>query len=136
MGKPAAPWSAERHFEGSVSSVAGARSFVTHSFSDAPPAVLEDALLIVSELAANAVAHARSAFTIRLAHAASSLRIEVRDHGGGVPTLRSPQPDETFGRGLSIVDKLARGWGFDPQPGGGKTVWVDIAFAAARRSGR
>lgn len=42
------------------------------------------------------------------------------------PELRSPGPDDTTGRGLLIVDRLASEWGtFEVAPGH-KAVWFSV----------
>jgi len=85
----------------------------------------DDAALVVTELAANAIVHAKSGFTVILSARGSSLRIAVRD--------ACPLPDE--GRaalmpiplhGLGAVDALARDWGVESLGKAGKTVWVDL----------
>lgn len=51
----------EHHFAGSASPVCDARAFVSETLSGAPQGMVDDAVLIVSELAANAVTHGQSA---------------------------------------------------------------------------
>ncbi|MBA2609093.1 MAG: ATP-binding protein [Actinobacteria bacterium] len=125
---------AEHHFAGSASSVRAARAFITEKLANTPKSAVEDAVLIASELAANAVTHANSAFTICVEETTSHVRIEVRDRGEGAPTLRRPRPEEAYGRGLRIVSELARSWGVDEHPEGGKTVWADIALPNTGRA--
>ena len=69
----------------------------------------------------------------RLRH---TVRIEVTDAGGGKPTMRSPGPQDPFGRGLRIVDMLSDSWGVDYDPPRGKTVWFTLKLPqpSARRS--
>ncbi|MFE6946588.1 ATP-binding protein [Streptomyces chartreusis] len=66
------------------------------------------AVLIVSELATNAVQHGRSDLTVALTLAGDTLRIDVTDHGEPVPR---PAPlaaaADEHGRGLDIVSCLA-----------------------------
>ena len=66
--------------------------------------------LIVSELAANCVLHAQSAFTVSIERSASAINIEVVDHGDGHPVMRWPSDLEPNGRGLQIVNSLADAW--------------------------
>ncbi|WP_108990052.1 ATP-binding protein [Streptomyces coelicoflavus] len=66
----------------------------------------EAAVLIVSELATNAVRHGRSDLTVALALAGDTLRIDVTDHGAPSAPPRPPAPGEC-GRGLDIVGCLA-----------------------------
>ena len=87
--------------------------------------LLDDALLVASELAANAVTHADSACRIRLSVNAATLRIDVIDTGAGTP---EPQPTswmEEHGRGLHLVDALTTAWGLEVVPEG-KVVWAEL----------
>jgi len=81
-----------------------------------------DVALVVTELAANAIVHARSAFTVILSVHDDVLRISVRDavplDGGG---LRAAPL-----HGLAVVDALASRWGVESLGNAGKTVWVDL----------
>ena len=90
--------------------------------------VLDDVLLVVSELAANALTHADSALELRLSHSSNVLRIEVTDGGAGTP---EPQPEsftEEHGRGLHLVDHLTTAWGMrETTSGTGKMVWAELS---------
>ena len=81
-----------------------------------------DVALVVTELAANAIVHARSAFTVILSVHGDVLRISVRDtvplDGAG---LRAAPL-----HGLAVVDALASRWGVESLGNAGKTVWVDL----------
>lgn len=84
-----------------------ARRFLAGILGDQPGA--GDALLCLSELAANAIRHSRSArpggqFTVRVSRLPGRLRVEVTDEGGPW----SPRPaGDGCGRGLVIVRALA-----------------------------
>lgn len=91
------------------------------------PALIDAAVLVVSELAGNAVEHAGTGFELRLeVRGDTSLRIEVLDHGPGSPDPREPDLDSERGRGLHLVASLAVSWGVEPVPGEGKIVWADL----------
>ena len=82
----------------------------------------EDAVLVVSELAANAVLHARAGtFTVRAERHDTWVHVEVQDAGGAWGT---PEPD---GRphGLDLVALLARTWGTRLSPAG-RVVWARV----------
>ncbi|MFE4258350.1 ATP-binding protein [Streptomyces sp. NPDC056883] len=86
----------------------------------------DDALLLVSEVVANACMHAGGPSSLLLRRTAEGLRIEVTDASPVAPAVRQPSdPARPGGHGLVIVDRLARKWGSEPV-GGGKCVWVEL----------
>ncbi|XVV06425.1 ATP-binding protein [Actinosynnema sp. CA-248983] len=85
--------------------------------------VLDDALLVVTELVENAVDHARSAPHLRLELRDRALSIAVRDDATTPPRRREPGP-RPGGRGVALVEELSQVWGHTPWPGGGKVVWA------------
>ena len=87
---------------------------------------VEDALLVVEELVANVVDHARTPFQLAVQLSGHVLRVAVRDRAGGLPELRPFDPEAPRGRGLQVVTTLAVRWGCDRHEQG-KTVWVDLA---------
>ncbi|MGF1430154.1 ATP-binding protein [Kitasatospora sp. LaBMicrA B282] len=98
---------------------------------------LEVGELLLSELATNAVTH--SGVPGRLVyvnlHADSErLRIEVHDAGDGKPTLTAPAPEDEHGRGLVLVNSLAKEWGYCPRTAGiGKIAWCEVGPDALGR---
>ncbi|MEU7365428.1 ATP-binding protein [Streptomyces hygroscopicus] len=86
-------------------------------------------LLVVSELATNAVRHGRVPgryFDVRIAYDAEKMvGVEVSDPREGCPFLADATPDDESGRGLAIVDALAEAWGIRERVVG-KTVWARI----------
>ncbi len=89
-----------------------------------PRETVETVELIASELATNAVRHARTDFGMTI-ETNGEIRIEVRDSGPGRPTALSPKPSELTGRGLRIVEALSDVWGVTLRPDG-KTVWCTL----------
>ncbi|MFC7882723.1 ATP-binding protein [Streptomyces sp. NPDC057376] len=95
----------------------------------------DDAVLVITELASNAVAHAvpsaaAGAPEVRLGLALGPghLMLTVSDPGGNEP-VRTPSDGSALrehGRGLCIVDALADDWGWTPRPPAGKTVWATL----------
>ena len=70
----------------------------------------DEAALVLGELLANAVEHARGAVEVVVVLSGSRLVVEVRDDGPGisaVPAQRAPEDAES-GRGLHIVRALSR----------------------------
>lgn len=86
-------------------------------------------LLVVSELATNAVRHGRVPgryFEVRIAYDAEKMvGVEVSDPGEGRPVIADATPDDESGRGLAIVDSLAEAWGIRERIVG-KTVWARL----------
>ena len=86
----------------------------------------DDVALVVTELAANAIVHAQSGFTLALWAHQDVLRISVRD-GSPLPRPEDgPALPPTPLHGLGAVDALASRWGVEPLGAAGKTVWVDL----------
>jgi anti-sigma regulatory factor (Ser/Thr protein kinase) len=106
-------------------SVGAARRFVLEILAGLPTETLDNAALVVSELATNCVLHADSAFLISVTPTARQIRIEVTDRGGGTVRVQHPPPTEAHGRGLQIVNALSHEWGIVPT-GDGKTVWFTL----------
>jgi anti-sigma regulatory factor (Ser/Thr protein kinase) len=87
--------------------------------------LLQDAAVVVSELATNAVVHAASSFSLSVTLEDSLLRIAVHDarplsvrvRGGGL----SPQPTH----GLGLVEALSLRWGAEGTARG-KAVWAEL----------
>jgi hypothetical protein len=82
----------------------------------------DDAALVVTELASNAIVHAHSAFTVVLSALDDLLRISVRD----AAPVRGNELRPAALHGLGAVDAMASRWGVEPLGTAGKTVWVDL----------
>lgn len=93
-------------------------------------ALLADAELMVSELATNAVRHARSPFRVSLVRSGGSLRIAVDDLGAGVPREIGQSADGVSGRGIALVAALSEHWGID-RGEVGKTVWAELPLGGS-----
>jgi anti-sigma regulatory factor (Ser/Thr protein kinase) len=130
-----------RRFAPSYISVGQARHFLRAQFGDDDrhPDV-ELLALMVSELATNAVLHARTAFEIDVwvtpdANGHTVL-VCVSDEAPRFPVPHDPPTDAGRGRGLLIVESLSSGWGIEARPGRpGKTVWFAARVGTAGRAG-
>lgn len=91
--------------------------------------VLDDALIVVSEMVTNAVTHAASECELRVSASPSTVRIEVADSGAGTPEPLPPSDTRSGGRGMHLIDALTAAWGVEPQAEGGKTVWAELLRA-------
>lgn len=97
--------------------------------------VAETVELLVSEVVTNGVRHAHGhRVELRLVRS-EALLCEVVDDDHALPTLLSAGPGDEAGRGLRVVDALAREWGTS-RTGGGKTVWFDVALPNTGRRAR
>lgn len=86
--------------------------------------------LAVSELASNAVLHARTPFTVTVERLDDGVRISVTDGDPSVPTVRHVEPDAVTGRGMAIVESISRHMEVEPTESG-KTVRFEIGWAAS-----
>lgn len=92
---------------------------------DWPGDVVERAVVVVSELATNAVRHAGTEWELRCT-VADVAHVEVLDGDAtALPALRDPEPGQPGGMGLHLVTAFASTWGVDGTPGG-KTVWCTL----------
>jgi anti-sigma regulatory factor (Ser/Thr protein kinase) len=106
------------------SSAGAARRFVAAAL-DAGGEVAELAVLLVSELASNAVLHARTPFEVVVQIDDQRVRIEVSDGDPTLPALRTYVRESITGRGLHMVAAAAHHWGFDARADG-KVVWFEF----------
>lgn len=80
--------------------------------------------LLVSELVGNSVRFASRPITLRVLHT-DTLTCEIHDDSHTLPVPRTPHPLSETGRGLSIINSLARRWGTN-RTDSGKIVWFEL----------
>jgi len=123
-----------RVFAGQPAQVAQARRFVGRVLSAgvvADVGLTADAVLLTSELAANAIKHTASGqggtFAVIIWPRPPAIRICVTDGGAPTgPSVAAPGPLTASGRGLAIVEALASQWGHHAGPSG-RTVWFELS---------
>ena len=112
--------SIRRPFEPAPASVAAARRFVATTLADAgldTPAILKPALVAVSELATNAVVHARTRFEVEV-DTTPSVRITVID-GSAIPrNYGGPSPCRRADGAWPWSNTTASRWGVEQEAGG------------------
>jgi DNA-binding NarL/FixJ family response regulator len=114
-----------------LTSVRLARRFVAERLAEwGLESIRDDALLVTSELAANAITHADSACRLRVSLTPTTLRIDVIDTGSGTPEPQPPSDTEEHGRGLHLVAAVTTAWGLETVPEDGKIVWAELARPA------
>ena len=114
-----------------LSSVREARSLVRSTLAGWHLEHLHDeACLVVSELAANALNHAKSSFCVRLRLNPTTVRIEVGDGGHGTPEPQPHSATREGGRGMLLVAAMSASWGIE-RTHDGKVVWAELARETA-----
>jgi anti-sigma regulatory factor (Ser/Thr protein kinase) len=124
---------ATRRFHASALSVGQARRFLLAKLPAAWGDDADDLVLMLSELATNAVQHAATEFevAVRVSPDRGRVRVEVSDVAAGYPTPLEPALDALHGRGLHIVRSLADAWGIEARRDRpGKTVWFSVVLPA------
>ncbi|WDM11448.1 ATP-binding protein [Streptomyces lavenduligriseus] len=106
-----------------------------------PDEGIEVARLLVSELATNAIQHARPTKTSEAtAHSVgiativltlwptdAGIILAVSDPDRRPPAPRAPDASATGGRGLVLIQTMANRWGYSPtQTHPGKIVWAEV----------
>ncbi|NLU66754.1 ATP-binding protein [Streptomyces sp. HNM0574] len=95
----------------------------------------DDAALIVTELATNALLHSssgRCAFHVTVTRSPRTLAISVTDAGGkpGAPRVEAPDETEPHGRGLGLVSALADRLRIRGDEKSGHTVTAELQVVA------
>ena len=90
--------------------------------------VMDRAMLVADELVTNAVVHSRTEMRLRLELRGDRLHIAVRDGSPGLLRLVAPDAQAEGGRGIWLIEQLARSWGVNRHPDGGKVVWCVLSL--------
>src|ERR1700761_6559852 len=126
---------ATRRFPATTVSVGQARRFLLALLQarGAQGEDLDALVLMLSELATNAVQHAGTEFEVAVSFSpgGTTVRVEVRDEAPGLPSPSEELPDAPHGRGLHIGQTLADRRGIEvrrDRPG--KTVWFSVPLSS------
>ena len=119
--------SASDSFPPTPESVGRARQFIRRTLASwGADGLDDDVRAVTSELATNALLHARTPFTLTLTLDGDLLRLTLADGSTGRPRMRRfDSAESTTGRGLRMVARLTQAWGVRDQLGG-KAVWCDF----------
>ncbi len=107
-----------------------ARSFIAGVLDlwncDDPDRIVE---LLTSEIVTNAVRHAGGPVRVEAALDDDGVvKVETVDRGPDIPILQTPDASDHGGRGLILVQSLARQWGVDSYLDH-KVVWFEVPLA-------
>ncbi|CAN5169938.1 hypothetical protein BH18ACT4_BH18ACT4_10590 [soil metagenome] len=119
-----------RMFSGRATSVADCRHWLADVLGGDRDDVLRDrAVLLLSELATNAVVHARTDYRVTATVGADRLRVEVSDGSPTLPEAGTTALDSPGGRGIRLVDTVSESWGVEPSRTG-KAVWFECGLVS------
>ena len=90
--------------------------------------LIDDAVLVASELASNALLHADGVVRVDVGEHGDAVRISVHDRTRVPPVMALPSLEAMTGRGLRLVASLSQEWGAE-QTEDGKFVWADLCEA-------
>ncbi len=126
-----ARWSFQETWPNDPASVALARGFVVdHLETQLLWQLVFDVRLVVSELATNAVRHARTPFTVVLERSPDGVTLRVHDGSSRSPNPAPRDSHASSGRGLTLVDAYASAWGVEGDASGdGKQIWASFDLA-------
>ncbi len=129
-------WDTARTYPGSQRAPSLARRFCADQLmtqlADRPDrrAIIDDAVVIVSELVTNAVRAGCTSAQVSLTMHHRQLRVAVDDDAPGMPSPRQPTDRDPRGRGLAIAAELSSAWGTE-NTATGKRVWAELDLSPA-----
>ena len=97
---------------------------------------IDEIALCASEMVTNAVVHAGSGPRVLVQIRPAVVHVEISDDSDTTPVPRSAGPEDTSGRGMSILGALSDRWGTRRRSGGGNTVWFDVGRGVGGAGGR
>jgi anti-sigma regulatory factor (Ser/Thr protein kinase) len=102
-----------------------------HLADDLPAGCRDAARVVLSELASNAVRHARTPFEVTV-RVGDVVWVGVRDSSRRQPRVLYASSEDISGRGLMLVSSLATRWGIDWRDGD-KVVWAELPLEDSNR---
>ena len=113
--------------DGGPEAAGHARRALARLRSDLDPPLIETMRLLVTELIANSVKHARAdAVALNVVVGRGAVLVEVRDEGPGFePVDRTEAQDKASGWGLFLVDRLSDRWGVAREDASTR-VWFEL----------
>jgi len=121
-------WSHETVLSTEPVSASKARDFICHHLvAHDLYYLVEDIRLVTSELATNAVLHARTPFVVTLSETNGIVLLAIQDGSTALPVRTTSQVMDMGGRGLMLVELLSHEWGASTDGSGSKSVWASFA---------
>jgi serine phosphatase RsbU (regulator of sigma subunit) len=106
--------------------VASSRAYVADELRRLGRAsLIDDALIVVSELVTNAILHAGGIAGVRVAEQGTGVRVEVHDRTRVPPVMARQSAESMTGRGLRLVASISTAWGAEPTAEG-KMIWAEL----------
>lgn len=92
--------------------------------------LVDDMVLVASELVTNALQHASGPIVMVLQQRDETVLVEVADVSSALPVPRSESADDESGRGLALVEALSDDWGYRRRGNRrGKWVWCSWSLS-------
>ncbi|MCP3423837.1 ATP-binding protein [Nocardioides pinisoli] len=127
MSRRASAWTHRASFDADPFSASLARSFITERLVQHELSHLIDPVrLVTSELATNAILHARTTFTVTLERLEDVLLLTVSDESPRAPVRRTTGATDPTGRGLDIVASASLDRGVELARDAPKAVWASF----------
>jgi two-component sensor histidine kinase len=92
--------------------------------------------VVPSELVTNALRYGRGAVGVLVEQRRRTVRVSVHDWQRDLPRRRAVEGDSERGRGLWLVEALAKRWGAERLPDHGKRVWFEVDIIEGGRQAK
>ena len=100
--------------------------------------LLDDALLLISELVTNSILHGGPPILLAIECDGEGLHVRVRDGSTEPPVVAHRGEQAESGRGITLVDLLSDTWGVEPvedEYGAGKETWFELRRPSTSSAG-
>lgn len=116
-------------YPGDLAAASAARGDLRSALEGSPDSLIDDVVLVATELVTNAVRHGSGPVLLTLEKKGDDLIIAVTGAASGDPHMRSAPTEAPSGRGLAIAAALADEWGWHRE-GEQVTVWARLRSPA------
>jgi anti-sigma regulatory factor (Ser/Thr protein kinase) len=132
--RPAPPREARMLLHSDVELVPGVRELLKRLLASwrMADAATNDVQLLASEVVGNAIRHSGSPVALIARYDGKCVRIEVGDGSPELPSLKHPSAFDEGGRGMLLVEAIARNWGVLATVEG-KRVWFEVELGPEPR---